>query len=97
MTIESVDDCPRFQSDMNRLQEWCSERKFSLNAAKCKSIYFNRNKKPIGFDYRIGGHELEHVEEIKDLGVILDTTPKKINMLRSCFTSILKGLLKIFK
>jgi hypothetical protein len=25
------------------------------------------------FDYRIGGHELEHVEEIKDLGFILDT------------------------
>jgi hypothetical protein len=24
-------------------------------------------------------------------------TPKKINMLRGCFTSILRGLLKIFK
>jgi hypothetical protein len=36
-------------------------RKFGLNAAKCKSISFIRNKKPIGFDYRIGGHELQHV------------------------------------
>jgi hypothetical protein len=44
-----------------------------LNAAKCKSISFNRNKKPIGFDYPIEGYELEHVEEIRDLGVIFDT------------------------
>jgi hypothetical protein len=51
MTIESVDDCHRFQSDLDRLQEWCSGRKFGLNAAKCKSIYFNRNKKPIRIDY----------------------------------------------
>jgi hypothetical protein len=42
-------------------------KKFGLNAAKCKAIYFNRIKKPIG------GHELEHVEEIKDFGIILDT------------------------
>jgi hypothetical protein len=79
MTSESVDDCHRFQSDLDRLQEWCSGRKFGLNAAKCKSSYFNRNKKPIGFDYRIGGHELEHVEEIKDLGFILDTRMSFLN------------------
>jgi hypothetical protein len=39
MTIESVEDCHRFQSDLDRLQEWCSRRKFGLNAAKSKSIY----------------------------------------------------------
>jgi hypothetical protein len=50
------------------LQEWCFGRKFGLNAAKCKSISFTRNKKQIGFNYRIGGHELDVVEEIKDLG-----------------------------
>jgi hypothetical protein len=27
----------------------------------------------LGFKYHIGGHILEHVEKIKDLGVILDT------------------------
>jgi hypothetical protein len=35
--------------------------------------FFNINKKPVGLDLRIEGHELERVEEIKDLGVILDT------------------------
>jgi hypothetical protein len=44
-----------------------------LNAVKCNSISFNRNKKPIEFDFHIGSHELEHVGEIKHLEVILDT------------------------
>jgi hypothetical protein len=74
MNIESVYDCHRFQSDLQRLQEWCSGRKLglTLNAAKCKPITFNRNKKLIGLDYRIERHEF--VEEIKNLGVILDSS-----------------------
>jgi hypothetical protein len=48
ITIESFDDYHRFQSDMNRLQEWCSGRKFGLNAAKCKLITFNRKINPLG-------------------------------------------------
>jgi hypothetical protein len=58
MTIESVDYYHRFQSDLDRLQKWYSGRKFGLNAAKCKAISFNRNEKPIGFDYRIEGLNL---------------------------------------
>jgi hypothetical protein len=48
-------------------------KKFGLNAAKCKSISFNKKRKSIGFDYRFRGQKLEHVEKIKDLGVILNT------------------------
>jgi hypothetical protein len=64
---------------IDRFQECCSRIKFGLNAAKCKSNSFN------GFDYRIGGHELERVEEIKDLGVILDT--------KMCFLSHLETII----
>jgi hypothetical protein len=39
MIIESFDGCHRFQSDLNRLQGWCTGRKLDLNAAKCKSIW----------------------------------------------------------
>jgi hypothetical protein len=67
MTIESIDDCHRFQSDLDRMQDWCFGKKFDLNAAKYKSISFNIN------DYSSGGHKLEHVGKIMDLGVILDT------------------------
>jgi hypothetical protein len=80
MNIESVDDCLRFQSDLDSLQEWCSGRKFSLNAAKCRSLSFNRNKKQIGFDYCIR-IELERVEEIKDRGDVETTISKSARVL----------------
>jgi Reverse transcriptase (RNA-dependent DNA polymerase) len=79
MTIDSLDDCHKFQTDLNRLQEWCSSNKFDLNAAKCKTISFRRNKKPIDFVYHIGGHNLERVNEIKDLGVFLDSRMTLLN------------------
>jgi hypothetical protein len=66
----------------------CRSGKFGLNATKCKSISFNRNKKPIGFDYRIEGHEFEHFEETKDFGGILDT---RISFLSHVETTIFKS------
>jgi hypothetical protein len=64
MTINSIDDCHKLQSDVDRLQEWCVKNKFDLNVEKCKAISFSRSKQPMEFTYRIGGHELERVEEI---------------------------------
>jgi hypothetical protein len=71
MAINNVEDCQRFQDDLDRLQEWCLRNKFDLNVNKCKTITFSRLKNPIKHDYRIGGHRLEHFEEYKDLGVHL--------------------------
>jgi Reverse transcriptase (RNA-dependent DNA polymerase) len=45
MSINNVEDCRGFQSDLDRLQ------KFDLNAKKCKTISFTRSKHPIEFDY----------------------------------------------
>jgi hypothetical protein len=86
--IDGVDDCLRFQSDLDRLQDWCQTNKFDLNVGKCKTITFSRCKKPIEYVYRIGGHELERVEEIKDLGVYLD---RKMTFLTHIETIISKS------
>jgi hypothetical protein len=59
MTINNADDGLKFQSDLNCLQQ-C--------ATKSKTIFFIRSKQPITFSYRIGDHDLERVEEIKDFG-----------------------------
>jgi hypothetical protein len=72
MTIRCVGDCQLFQRDLDRLGEWCRSNKFDLNAGKCKSISFRRNMQPIEFVYSINGTVLERVDEIKDLGVIMD-------------------------
>jgi hypothetical protein len=36
--VSSTDDCRLFQQDLDRLQGWCREKKYDLNAGKCKSI-----------------------------------------------------------
>jgi hypothetical protein len=72
MTIKCVGDCQLFQRDLDRLGEWCRSKKFDLNAGKCKSIFLRRNMRLIEFVYSINGTTLERVDEIKDLGVIMD-------------------------
>jgi hypothetical protein len=62
-----------FLDDLDRFQEWCLRNKFDLNVNKFKTITLSRLKNPIKYDYRIGGHGLERVEEFKDLGVYMDS------------------------
>jgi lipid-A-disaccharide synthase-like uncharacterized protein len=40
MTTESVDDCYRFQNDLDSLQEWCSRKKVRLERCKVQVDYF---------------------------------------------------------
>jgi hypothetical protein len=73
MTIKCVGDYQLFQRDLERLSEWGRRNKFDLNAGKCKSISFRRIMQPIEFVYSINGTAaLESVDDIKDLGVIMD-------------------------
>jgi hypothetical protein len=72
LTIKCVEDCQLFQRDLDRLGEWCCSNKFDLNAGRCKSKSFRPNMRPIEFVYSINGTALERVDEIKDLGVIMD-------------------------
>jgi hypothetical protein len=51
MRVSSSDDCRLFQQDLDRLQGWCCEKKYDLNAGRCKSIYFSRGSKPLMFQY----------------------------------------------
>jgi hypothetical protein len=62
-----------FQQDLDRLQGWCCEKKYDLNAGKCKSISFFRGSKPMMFKYVIGDSDLERFDVINDLGVLIDS------------------------
>jgi hypothetical protein len=71
MTIKCIGDCQLFQRDLDRLGEWCPSNKFDLHAGKCKLISLHRIR-PIVFVYSIDGTALERVDEIKELGVIIN-------------------------
>jgi hypothetical protein len=72
MRVSSTDDCRLFQQDLDRLQSWCSEKKYDLNAGKCKSISFSR-----------GDSDLERVDVINDLGVLVDSKMTFVNHIES--------------
>jgi hypothetical protein len=72
MKVKNINDCELFQKDIDRLTERCSVNKFNLNISMCKIVSFCRNTQPIDFVYTIDGNALERVNEIKDLGVVLD-------------------------
>jgi hypothetical protein len=65
-----------FQQDLDRLQGWCLEKKYDLNAGKNKSILFSRGSKPVMFQYVIDDSDLEHIYEINDIGVYADCYSK---------------------
>lgn len=69
--ITSTEDHVLLQKDLTQLSTWCSVNKLNLNLKKCKSMIFNRTKRPNQHDYTINDHNLEKINEIKDLGVIL--------------------------
>ena len=66
-------DCETLQSDLEKLSSWCNTNDMELNISKCSVITFTRKKNVIDFDYSVGGVTLKRVDEIKDLGIILDT------------------------
>jgi hypothetical protein len=73
MRVSSIDDCRLFQRDLDRLQGWCREKRYDLNAGNCKSISFSRGLKTVLFQYIIGDTDLERVDVINDLGVLVDS------------------------
>jgi hypothetical protein len=102
MTIKCIGDCQLFQRDLDRLGEWCRSNKF-LNAGKCKSISFRRNMQPIEFVYSNNGTALERVDEIKDLGVIMNGRMSFLPHIEAIFSkssrmlSFIKRISRVFR
>ena len=72
-SIDNSSDCAGLQSDLDRLCVWAKTWRLNLNASKCKSISFTLRSSPIVHLYTIGGQHLERCDQVRDLGVLLDT------------------------
>lgn len=72
--IRSEKDALRMQADLDILDNWCVANGMMLNINKCHTMRFYRNRVPIIFNYQINSRALDEVQEIKDLGVLLDPT-----------------------
>jgi hypothetical protein len=61
-----------FQSDLNKLSEWCERNSLFFNVDKCKTLTFSRTLYPVEFAYMLAGTVLDRVSSINDLGVIMN-------------------------
>ena len=71
--ITSPSDSQEIQRDLDRLTAWSACWGLSLNPSKCKSFTMTLRRAPVQITYNIGGTVLEHVDQIRDLGIIIDS------------------------
>jgi hypothetical protein len=71
------------------LDEWCRSNKFVLDL-----ISFRHNMWSIEIVYSINGTELERVDEIKDLGAILDERMPFLPHIEAILFSVFQESLK---
>ena len=69
LTIKSKDNCKQVQADLDSLWHWFRENRLYLNLKKFNTITFTKKRNLTLYDYLLGGHRLERVNSIRDLGV----------------------------
>ena len=67
--INTQEDLSNFQSDIDKISEWCKMNKMITNTKKCKIMHITRKKSPLVGEYFIEGQPLESVNVHKDLGL----------------------------
>ncbi|XP_062715813.1 uncharacterized protein LOC134291708 [Aedes albopictus] len=71
--VNSIDDCRKLQTVLDKFAAWCSANKMQLSIPKCFVVSFHRKMSHVPFDYTIDGELLNRTESIRDLGVTLDS------------------------
>ena len=73
--ISDISDCEKLSDSGQHLSDWSEKWCMKLNVDKCKVLSVKRKdgiKFPYGFSKCNNNFALEHVDHIKDLGVIID-------------------------
>ena len=69
LLISTQEDLSTFQSDIDKISDWCKMNKMRINTKKCKIMRITRKKSPLVGEYNIEGQPLESVDVYKDLGL----------------------------
>lgn len=74
IAIDSLADCYRLQSRLDKFADWCAANRLELSVTKCTTISFHRKtrREVFTFDYNLNGHVLERLYVVKDLAALLD-------------------------
>uniref|UniRef100_A0A0K8WLI3 RNA-directed DNA polymerase from mobile element jockey n=1 Tax=Bactrocera latifrons TaxID=174628 RepID=A0A0K8WLI3_BACLA len=71
--IVNDSDIQALQHDIDQLSAWCLNKKLDLNIKKCAVISFSRSHTTHPTNYMLNNKVISEVEDIKDLGIIIDS------------------------
>lgn len=71
--IKEPNDCVLLQQDLARFESFCNDSSLILNLDKCSVITFSRKVHPVNYNYALNNSEIRRVNEIRDLGVLMDS------------------------
>jgi ribonucleases P/MRP protein subunit RPP40 len=77
--VESEEDCMGMQRDLDKVYQWGVKWQMELNLDKCVVMHLGHKNR--NYEYKINGIVLKHVEEERDLGVIIDN---KLRFKKQC-------------
>jgi len=97
--IKTLLDHSDLTSSLNSLENWSNIWQLPISVSKCKIFHIGRNNMQL--EYNLNGNPLDHVLEVKDLGVwfandlkwashcnhIVKSAWQRVAMIRRCFTS----------
>ena len=70
-SILSYLDADKLQQALTNLYSWSLHNNINFNASKCKVLTVMRKKNPVRYDYHLGNVDLKHMNEEKDLSVMI--------------------------
>ena len=79
----SIEERNQLQADLDRLAEWSRMWQMKFNIGKCKVLHLGSNN--INSKYYMDTHELEAVNEERDLGIIVSSDMKASRQCRSAY------------
>ena len=73
-SIVDSSDVLNLQENIDIINKWCHSNKLNLNVNKCYVMTYSRKLSPNVNNYKIDNSTLQRVSNIKDLGVLFDST-----------------------
>jgi hypothetical protein len=92
LTIKTNRNCTTLQNDLDKLSIWEQKWKMAFHPNKCNVLSITRNKTPIKYSYTLHGHQLEHADKAKYLGVTIQSDLKWESHINSITTKANKTL-----
>ena len=72
--VRCLFDALALQTGLDNLNQWSKTWGMKFNVKKCKTLSITRCRNPVVFTYHLDGSPLEHVDNYKDLGMVVDKT-----------------------